>query len=241
MASLIKRFFRKVLTPILWDRTSAEYGSGHLIFSQFGEDAILPYIFDADFIGTYVEVGAFHPMNLSNTYRLYHKGWSGLAIEPNPKAIDLFSRFRPRDQFIQCAVGRESGTVEMSMFADAAFNCTSEQIDHVPERLRQDVKTVQVPIRPLSEIINSAGVKKVDFLSIDCEGNDMNVLLSNDWKLIKPTAICVEDHEEDWYHSEITAFLAKIGYELRHRIGFSSMFVLLSSHSEEPRTRDWKA
>jgi FkbM family methyltransferase len=240
MASLIKRAFRKLLTPILWGHTSAEYQCGSLTFSQFGEDVMMRYLFDEDYKGFYVDVGAFHPMLLSNTYALYRKGWRGIAIDPNPECGVLFARFRPKDKFVHSAVGTDSGVVEMAMFKESTFNCTSDQLDKVPEDVRRNVRLVQASIRSLSEIFDSEGIDKVDLLSVDCEGNDLKVLRSNDWSRWKPSVVCVEDHEDDWRQSETALYLNSLGYELRYRSGFSSFFVLkahsASAHSE---SRGW--
>jgi FkbM family methyltransferase len=240
MASLIKRAFRKVLTPILWDYTSAEYQCGSLSFSQFGEDMSMRYLFDNDYKGLYVDVGAFHPMLLSNTHAFYRRGWRGIAIDPNPECGVLFARFRPEDTFIHSAVGADSGMVEMAMFKEATFNCTSDQMDKVPEDLRRNARLVQVSIRPLSEILNSRGIDKVDLLSVDCEGNDLKVLRSNDWSRWKPSVVCVEDHEDNWIQSETSLYLTSLGYSLKFRSGFSSIFVFqvkpASGHAE---SRAW--
>ncbi|MCE0483871.1 MAG: FkbM family methyltransferase [Methylacidiphilales bacterium] len=239
MANPIKRAFRKLLTPLLWDYTSAEFQCGSLTFSQFGEDVMMRYLFDNDYRGFYVDVGAFHPMHLSNTYALYRQGWRGMAIDANPDCGELYARFRPKDKFIHSAVGTESGTVEMAMFKEATFNCTADQIDQVPEDVRQHLRLVKTNIQPLSEIFAAEKVGKVDLLSVDCEGNDLKVLQSNDWGRWKPSVICVEDHEDDWQESEITLYLVSQGYRLRYRSGFSSIFVAEAAQSAKHESRGW--
>ena len=183
------------------------------------------YLFETGFKGVYVDVGAFHPMSLSNTYAFYRQGWRGLCIDANPEIAGLFARFRPRDQFIHSAVGQQSGSIEMAMFQDAAFNCTVDQLDKVPERLRGCARLVTVPIKNLASILTENQVQAVDLLSVDCEGNDLNILQSNDWTRWKPKVVCVEDHAHNWQRSEIVAFLETHGYVLKFRAVFSSIFV----------------
>ena len=187
---------------------------------------MLGYLFDAEFKGTYVDIGAFHPMLLSNTYELYRKGWRGIAVDANPDAAPLFARFRPEDTFIHSAVGQGSGTVEMATFAESVFNCTSDQLKEVPERLRSTARMITVPIAPLASILASGHISGVDFLSVDCEGNDLNVLKSNDWSRWSPKVVCVEDHAEDWVDSEIVSYLRAFDYVLKYRAVYSSIFVL---------------
>jgi FkbM family methyltransferase len=162
---------------------------------------------------------------LSNTYALYRKGWRGLEIDANPELSAIFSKFRPGDRFIHSAVGREQGNIEIALFDEAEFNCTTDQLSKVPERLQQNVRRVRVPINPLSAILGANNVQMVDFLNIDCEGNDLNVLQSNDWSRWRPRVICVEDHARNWQQSDIAIYLSGLGYTLKFRAVFSSIYV----------------
>jgi FkbM family methyltransferase len=223
--SFWKRGARKLLTPVLWDYTSAELQCSRASFSQFGEDVLCELFFKHDFKGYFVDVGAYHPMSLSNTYNFYRKGWRGLSIDANPDVAGLFARFRPEDVFIHSAVGSETGQIEMALFSDGAFNCLASQMANVPEKLRRTARLVKVPINSLASILAGQNVRSVNFLNVDCEGNDLNVLRSNDWSRWKPEVVCVEDHTEDWQQSEITSYLGSVGYVLKYRAVFSSIFI----------------
>lgn len=225
MPSLIKRAARKFLTPLLWDYSSAELQCGRFSFSQFGEDILSGFFFRQGYKGFYVDVGAFHPMTLSNTYNFYRQGWRGLCIDANPEVGTLFARFRPGDTFIHSAVGEQSGRIELATFRDGAFNCLAGHLNDVPEEIRRTARLVSVPIRPLSAILDEKKVSAVDFLNVDCEGNDLMVLRSNDWVRWKPTVVCVEDHATHWQQSEIADFLSSVGYTLKYRAVFSSIFI----------------
>lgn len=225
MPSLFKRAQRKALTPCLWDYNSAEYQCGRLSFSQFGEDVLCDFFFSHDYKGCHVDVGAFHPLQFSNTYGFYRKGWRGLCIDANPDVAGLFARFRPEDAFIHSAVGQEQGQIEMALFADGTLNCLANQLPHVPEAIRRTARMVQVPISTLAAILAAKNVGVVDFLNVDCEGHDLNVLRSNDWSRWQPRVICVEDHADNWSSSEIVKYLASVGYTLKYRAVFSSIFI----------------
>lgn len=176
-------------------------------------------------------------MNLSNTYGFYRKGWRGLSIDANPDVAGLFARFRPEDTFVHTAVGQQTGDIEMAMFEDGVFNCLSEHLDEVPESLRRSARLVKVPINPLSSILAKYDIQEVDFLNVDCEGNDLNVLRSNDWSRWQPKVICVEDHAEDWQDSEIMRFLGSVGYVLKYRAVFSSVFIPEAIARAHPSSR----
>ena len=86
--SLLQRVKQRLLRLV--DRARASDGTR--FYSQTGEDAILAHLlFDHD-CGFYVDVGAFHPIQYSNTYYFYRRGWTGINIEPTPGQIDLFMR-----------------------------------------------------------------------------------------------------------------------------------------------------
>src|SRR5947209_16442824 len=89
----------------LWGPLRANRHPGFdLSHSQFGEDMVLRHLLRAVSRGTFVDVGAYHPVNYSNTYRFYCHGWSGLNIDATADALDLFCVLRPRDINVCAAV-----------------------------------------------------------------------------------------------------------------------------------------
>lgn len=187
-------------------------------FSQFGEDLALANLIGSK-KGIYVDVGAFHPFCFSNTYLFYKKGWSGLNIEPNPIGFNLLEKFRKRDKNLQLAVSDEQKSVR---FLD---NLTYSRILEDDEQLEKGEKEINVETKPLREILSNAfpPSTKIDFLSIDCEGHDLNVIQSNDWTKYRPAFIVTEDHcriEE----SEIVSFLKDVNYRPICRLGLSRIF-----------------
>src|SRR5262245_49332338 len=78
-------------------------------YAQYGEDIIAETLLPEP-QGFYVEVGAIHPVQISNTYLFYRKGWRGIAVDPNPSVARLFAKRRPRDIMVQCAIGEQEGS-----------------------------------------------------------------------------------------------------------------------------------
>jgi FkbM family methyltransferase len=223
---MIKRILRKGLLEWLSGYSSPELAMGAVTWSQFGEDRLITTLFERGFTGTFVDVGAFHPIYLSNTYNLYLKGWQGWAIDPNPEMQGLFARLRPKDKFIQSAVGSQAGSVTRSLFDEGTFNCLNEHMDSVPEKYRKGARTLTVPSRPLAAILSDHKVERMDFLNVDCEGADLDILQSNDWKRWKPRVVCVEDHAEEWQSSDIVRCMGSYDYSLKYRAGLTSIFAL---------------
>ena len=99
-----KTFGRKVFLKIkLLKNLFKSYDNKY--YSQFGEDVILRVLIgDQPKKGFYVDVGSYHPRHLSNTFYFYKKGWSGINIDPNPNAINLFNFLRKRDKNVNFAI-----------------------------------------------------------------------------------------------------------------------------------------
>ncbi len=210
-------FFEKKSRPYRWLRwmlkhkhwTVDEMYNGTLRFSQFGEEAILDTIFSEQKQGIYVDCGAFHPIRGSNSYSYYKKGWRGINIEPNPEQIAEFRRLRPSDINLNLAVAAAPGIVPFC--CDGVYSGIAGD-NRVACGGKADAKIVEVEARPLSDILAQyLTATTIDFLSIDCEGHDLIVLESNDWKIFRPRVILVEDHTGD-PNGNITTYLSSLGY-----------------------------
>ena len=69
-------------------------------FSQHGEDCeIMNQLENMNALGPYVDVGCNHPFKINNTYLLYLNGWRVLCIDPLPRFIDLYKKWKPEDRF----------------------------------------------------------------------------------------------------------------------------------------------
>ncbi len=169
-------------------------------YSQSGEDGILRSLF-RNRVGFYVDVGAYHPHLYSNTYALYRAGWHGLAIDPNPEMTTLFKIFRPRDKFVCAGIGE--GTLTYHVHRDGAYNGFTET------NRSTLVRKYPIKLQSLSQIIKSKNITKIDFLNVDVEGLDLEVLRSHDWS-IKPTVIAIESQ----VGSPVQSFLETKGYKL---------------------------
>jgi FkbM family methyltransferase len=167
-------------------------------FGQFGEDAVFLALWDwhRRQQGFYVDVGAYHPIDLSNTHALYRHGWRGITIDPNPKMAPLFARHRPEGTHLTCAVGGREGEASYFAFSQANYNTMDAA---VAERLgaEKPFEKLTVPVRPLAAILGEHGPREggIDLLTVDCEGFDEVVLRSNDWKRFRPAWIMVEDEQ----------------------------------------------
>lgn len=161
-------------------------------YSQAGEDVLLVSLFwsllEKGYKGTYVDVGAYHPVSKSNTYYFYLKGWSGINVEPNPKNIDDFKRLRPLDVTLNLAV---SNATDQHLYY--CFSSKSGLMNYVTFTKPEKGDYKEIEHKKLEDIIaQHLGDKKIDFMSIDTEGFDIEVLKSNNWQKYRPSIILTE-------------------------------------------------
>lgn len=178
-----------------WLRDRLPIG-GRLSYAQEGEDLVLARILGTNTSpGFFVDVGAHHPTRFSNTYYFYRRGWRGINVDALPGTASLFQRARPRDVTVECGVGAQAGVMTYFVFNEPALNTFSEQEAHKKDRHPYHiVNRLQIPVVTLTEILDKhlpVGVT-IDFMTIDAEGFDHEIVCSNDWKRYRPRVVLVE-------------------------------------------------
>jgi FkbM family methyltransferase len=171
--------------------------------------------------GFYVDVGAHHPKRFSNTYFFYKQGWQGINIEPMPGSKRKFDKIRPKDINLEIPINSKEEELTYYIFNDPALNGFSKDLSLLRNQSSdyKIIKTVNMKTRTLSNVLKeylSAG-QKINLLSIDVEGLDLEVLKSNDWRMYKPDFIMVEDKEFNIAQPEksaIYSFLQEMNYQL---------------------------
>lgn len=198
-------------------------------YSRDGEDLLL-IKYAKKRKGFYVDVGCSHPFVNNNTFKLYKMGWSGICIDPLPRATKLFRWYRPRDKVVTTGISLSRSELNYYEFNNFSYNtCDPEKADEVVRKGKDTVQKVsRIPCQPLAEIMDAycAG-KDIDVLDVDTEGLDLSVLQSNNWQKYRPRVILVEDSDFsplDPHRSEIVDFLINKGYELRAFTGLTLLF-----------------
>ena len=150
-------------------------------FSQFGEDLFVKNFFEKQENGKYVDLGAFHPMRLSNTFLLYKKGWSGTNIDLNPITIDLFNIARSNDKNICCLLADKNNILRDVYFEDWSAASSLSKNDNLKNKKQMKTRTFE-------SLINH----DFDFLNIDLEGHDYEILQTINFNKFNPKLICIE-------------------------------------------------
>jgi FkbM family methyltransferase len=173
--------------------------------------------FDKKTSGIFVEVGANHPKDANQTWFLEQQGWSGLLVEPNPELFKLLCEQRPRSRAVQAAVGSQSGEVELLLGVDHQHSTLVPTLGDP-----MSGKKVKVPLRTLDSILREAGVTVIDFLSIDVEGMELQVLQGLNLEKYAPRLILMEEHRRDYSKHN---HLRQHGYRLVRRTGRNNWYV----------------
>ncbi|MDE2311870.1 MAG: FkbM family methyltransferase [Patescibacteria group bacterium] len=169
-------------------------GGAKKSYSQTGEDLIAEFYLAGIKRGFYVDVGTNDPVNLNNTYRFYKKGWRGLCVEPSAGKVKLIRLRRHGDMVVQVGVGTKPMTMPFYIFDPDTLSTFSEKEAEVYRKLGYSyLGQDSVPVKPLAEILELyASDRTIDLLSVDTEGQDLEVLQSNDWKRFRPRLVITE-------------------------------------------------
>lgn len=156
---------------------------------------ILRRLFEGKADGFYVDAGAHHPRRFSNTCFFYKLGWSGVNIDAAPGSMALFRKWRPWDINVEAALGREPRALTFYIFDEPALNTFDRELAHSRSQgAYRIVREQTLCTRTLAEVLAEHLPKgrRIDFMTVDVEGMDLEVLQSNNWERFRPTYVLVE-------------------------------------------------
>lgn len=182
-----------------------------IVYSQDGEEVYLKSRFIKK-RGVYVDIGANHPFRFSNTYWAYLKGWKGINIEPDIKNYSLLKSIRTEDINLNCGISNEESQLDYYVFkVDALNTFCFKEIEN-----KEDIIDVRkVPVRRLDGIFKEYDITHVDYMDIDVEGMELEVLESIDWEQVLIECILVEQRRMtlvDVIDSAVYKYLKNKGY-----------------------------
>ena len=164
-----------------------------LSYAQHLEDYHLSRVFEGRGSGFYIDVGAGHPVADNVSCWFYLQGWSGIVVEPQGELANLYARVRPRDLVFCGALGRREGEAEFHKVDRLhGFSTTVERFAAQTADFGARYSTQRVPMTTLGNLCERHGVKDVDFLKIDVEGAEGDVLAGNDWTRFRPKIVLCE-------------------------------------------------
>jgi FkbM family methyltransferase len=193
----------------------ADYGAfkkayGPNKFSENAEEWIIRDFFQDRRNGVFVDVGAAHFVVNSNTYFLETQlGWSGIAVEPFPHFEADYRTYRSRTRFLPFFVADKSGEEARLYTLPGNFLASSSDKSFV-ERFGKDPKEFKAPTITMNELLDQAGIKTFDFLSMDIELSEPKALAGFDINRFRPALVCIEAHPE--VRQQILDYFARADY-----------------------------
>lgn len=145
----------------------------HTIFGQEVEDDFRWAFFSETECGYFVEVGANHPEKSSQTFDLEQRGWTGVLIEPQPDLAEELRRRRSAKVYAEGCSSRGNSGSRITLHRAGGHSSFSKTLN-LAEIKSHGV--IDVPVRTLDEILTDAGMPYIDFISIDVEGHEVEVL-----------------------------------------------------------------
>ncbi len=190
----------------------------HKYYSQHGEDFLLWKLFDAQSGGFYIDVGAFDGVHLSNSFSFEQHDWQGICIEPNPIYFRLCEQARPKAICLNVACVGDNH-INTTEFYTEKLGLLSGIIGNRDEDIRHRYETRGLQFKGLNEIVVPATTlntilskhvpaqAEIDFLSIDVEGSEIDVLRGLNLNQFRPRVLVIEantGHDKDLITSHMT-------------------------------------
>ena len=164
-----------------------------LSYAQHLEDYHLSRVFEGRSSGFYIDVGAGHPVADNVSCWFYLQGWRGIVVEPQAALANLYARVRPRDIAACCVLGRSEGEAAFhSVDRLHGFSTTVTAFAQQASAFGAGFSTQAVAMTTLASLCERHGVHDIDFLKIDVEGAEGDVLAGNDWSRFRPKVVLCE-------------------------------------------------
>lgn len=163
-------------------------------YAQNAEDVLLRRIFSDHPGGFYIDVGAYDPVSCSITKHFYDLGWHGINVDASPAAFARVAPARPRDINVNVGVSNREGEMTFYEFPPqhAGLSTFSEVEAETHRAAGLTCREHRVTVTTLSRLCEQQAVKEIDFLSIDVEGHEREVLEGADLRRFRPRVVLVE-------------------------------------------------
>lgn len=164
-----------------------------LSYAQNLEDYHLDLLFADQPTGTYIDVGGGHPVADNVSFHFYLKGWRGIVVEPQAPMARLYPPLRPNDQLVTDLVGRAPGEIDFHI-VDRLHGLSTTRAHHAEGAARWGAafKTERRRMTTVADLAAQAGLATVDFLKIDVEGAEADVIAGADLTRFRPKVLVVE-------------------------------------------------
>lgn len=220
---LLARTFRSMIS--LFKALIRSFVGKYLLksYSQYGEDLLVDKMIQYKKIGFYVDIGANDPNKFNNTRKFYERGWNGINIEPNIVLFNKICQNRYRDVNLNIGIGVENGNIPFYLINPDTLSTFDKVTADKAVNEGFTIDSIQsVNVSRLDEVLRThAEDKVIDFLSLDVEGFELEVLESNDWVDFRPRLIMIEVNRAE---QEINMFMERVAYQSVYSNGTNTIF-----------------
>ena len=226
---MFKKIRKKIKSSFFYELIKNYFGEYKKSYSEsFGEDLFVDYFFQQKKKGLYVDIGCNLPKSRSLTYLLYKRGWIGVKVDISPRSIKLNNYIRSRDHNLNVSVGNTENITDAYIFYD---NCSMNTVDkkfkeYTKKSVNKEPTTLRLEQLRLNTILQNHEINKIDYLNIDVEGNEENVLDGFAIKKYSPELVSIEIHSEKCppTNNKIYKFFISNGYKLSSIYGWTYFF-----------------
>jgi FkbM family methyltransferase len=197
-------------------------------YAQNFEDVMLWRVFRDQGSGFYVDVGAQDPVTDSISKIFYDRGWSGINLEPVEIYHGKLVQSRKRDINLRAGAGRQAGHLAFFNVRDTGLSTTDAEAAALYRSRGHQVDEQIIEIVTLDDVLSQHGVTEVDFLKIDTEGSELDVLLGLSLIRIRPKILVVEVSVEGRMSPSLAAidsYLAERRYQRAYCDGLNNFYV----------------
>lgn len=186
-------------------------------YSQYKEQLYIKEFF-GDNIGKFLDVGAADGIQFSNVYRLLLDGWSGVSVEPETQTfrhlINNYEQFGSRSELTVSVIDTTEGFV--TFYENGQLSSTS--VDHLQnwewhrQQYGYDWKPITHYAITLNTLLKHYANRNFNFISVDIEGKNTEVICSTDWNLAPECKLICIEHDNN--EQAIIDYMLGYGFEL---------------------------
>lgn len=200
-----------------------------VFYGQFETDKYIAEYFSGDYQGTCIDVGMADPIGGSNTYHFEQKGWQCLCIEPNVNYYQLGQGVRKNIINVACG-NKHADDVDFEVFTINGDNQSAisslkrdDRLVVSHQHMINNIEKIKVKVRTLDEILaENTWLQHIDFISIDTEDTELDVLKGFDIVKWKPKLLVIENNHDE---PHLANYLCQFGYYREKRVGVNDFFV----------------
>lgn len=225
VSNIIKGYCRRIFPSIKKYKKS---------YAQSGEDIIISFIFDLIGIRSprHLDIGGHDPVYLNNTYFFYIKGCTGVNIEPDPFLFEKFIRKRRRDVNLNIGAAAEACARDFYIMTERTLNTFSvEEAKRYESYGKTKIeKVLKINVLNVNDVMREYFHPKPNFVSLDVEGLELEILKSFDFKNYRPEVFCIEtitytEDKSEKKLNEIINFMCSKGYFVYADTYINTIFV----------------